>query len=65
MAEVGGVSRVSSTRIGQYVVLMLVMVNIVGYVDRQLMTILLESIRHDLKLSAEPTQCPRSDDPCP
>jgi predicted MFS family arabinose efflux permease len=51
VAEVGGVSRVSSTRIGQYVVLMLVMVNIVGYVDRQLMTILLESIRHDLKLS--------------
>jgi predicted MFS family arabinose efflux permease len=49
--EVSGVSRVSSTRIGQYVVLMLVIVNIVGYVDRQLMTILLESIRHDLKLT--------------
>jgi predicted MFS family arabinose efflux permease len=30
---------------------MLVMVTVVGHVDRQLLTILLEPIRHDLKLS--------------
>jgi predicted MFS family arabinose efflux permease len=51
MDEVAGKSIVTSPSFRRYVVFMLVLVTVVGYVDRQLMTILLEPIRHDLKLS--------------
>jgi MFS family permease len=51
MGEVAGKSVVTSPSFRRYVVFMLVLVTVVGYVDRQLMTILLEPIRHDLKLS--------------
>jgi predicted MFS family arabinose efflux permease len=52
VGEVAGESRVSpSARFRRYIVFMLVVVTVVSYVDRQLLTILLEPIRHDLKFT--------------